>query len=363
MVKMRSCCIVPPTGARISTRFQGVARQNQLLLQIAQRLAHVGNGRCCLLRVLLAQLPLLALDLDRSLGGAGKVDIGLGRSAAKLLLLALQARHPWQRHEALLQQLLQRPQFLDYRPELLLGGLLVGPRLVYILLRLGDLAFQHRKGAEKRAATAFELALVVDLGGLHGRIARQGIDLGREHEALELIDLGHQPGLERECDRLLLAVQLLARGAARLIEAQDDVTLFDDVAVADQDLADDAALQMLHGLAIALDRDNAGRHHRAVDAGQRRPAHQRQHRSENNAVATQQGRPIVRRRLRRTGNQDIVHALVHFVRLASLPPPEPSTTVSVGAPAARTFASRSTICARGPKACTVPAFMIRTSSQ
>jgi hypothetical protein len=103
----------------------------------------------------------------------------------------------------------------------------------------------------------------------------------------------------------------------RGIETDQHLAGLHDVAVLHAQLVDDAAFEVLHGLAVALDADEARRNRRAGERGKGRPAAKAQTKHEKDQEASEDGgtnrrasrhvaeRPVAagRRRFTRSGRR------------------------------------------------------------
>ena len=101
------------------------------------------------------------------------------------------------------------------------------------------------------------------------RLVAAVLELLREDQPVAERLLGQQARLAGLEQVALVADRLEAALRHRPVEADQDLVALDDVALVDQQLVDDAALEVLQGLAVALDPHRALGHGRA---GQRRQA-------------------------------------------------------------------------------------------
>ena len=115
-------------------------------------------------------------------------------------------------------------------------------------------------------------------------IGQRGCDIGpvgigfqrcRNGECSEPGVFSREPRLERP-GRVELLAQRFRRGTRlRGVDPEQDLALFHVLGLLDEDLLDDAALQMLDRLAIALDRDPGRRDGGSIERGQRGPQAER----------------------------------------------------------------------------------------
>src|SRR5262249_12360547 len=136
---------------------------------------------------------------------------------------------------------------------------------------------------------------------------------------------------------------------ARGIEPHNDISLADDVPVADEDFTNDPAFQMLDGLAVGFHRDGGARDHGGVDPRDGGPGAQHQEREDNDPGSEPQHGAIVGRRL---GRSDLL-LTTHDLR----PSIAPSIRVSAGELRSPWIWPRT--CSRAPNAWTAPAFRTR----
>ena len=93
----------------------------------------------------------------------------------------------------------------------------------------------------------------------------------REGDRRAAVALGDLPGLAGDRVPQLSFERCIGGARLGVVEANQWLTLGDGIAILDQDLRDDAALEMLDGLAIALDRDGARCERRALQRRESRP--------------------------------------------------------------------------------------------
>jgi hypothetical protein len=201
-------------------------------------------------------------------------DLRLVHVAAALDLggAALQLEQLGLAGETLLVELADVPELLADQSELLRLGLDLAFDADDLLAVLGDPLLENRNLAGQRLASGLE-----DVGLSFDDLARLGIaaplqQAGGKTDLGQAVALGLETGLQR-VGHHPAAVQELQAGPRRgVVEADQDLSGRDLLALAHQDLADDAALQVLHRLAVAVDADHAGRDGRALQGRQRRPA-------------------------------------------------------------------------------------------
>ena len=132
------------------------------------------------------------------------------------------------------------------------------------LARDGDAALEGR-------AAALEDAFLSGQDLVHlGVVAecRQGC---RKHQPVGVPLLGEQPGFLGGIGAALAFEQGHDGAGFQIVQPHQHLSGFHMVAVAHQDLTHDAAVQVLHRLAVGVRRDDAGRHRRTGQRRQRRP--------------------------------------------------------------------------------------------
>jgi hypothetical protein len=180
-------------------------------------------------------------------------------------------------------------------PRRLVGGVEAGRERGRLRLSLANLLVQRGDLLVERAAVGVEEgALARDvLGGL-------GVaQLGRHDDRRRQRRLGARPRTARlrSAQRVLLQRELGV--GAQVADDEERIAGADALPFADEDLADDAAFLVLHGLAVQLDLDLRRCDHRAGDRRGPRPGRDRRRRSrrgERPPVARTCGRAMARRR-------------------------------------------------------------------
>ena len=152
-----------------------------------------------------------------------------------------------------------------------LGGLALRGEAFDLPLELAGAGLELRLLAGQRLGAAFKQRLLAGQHGLHIRVRRPPHKLVRKLDPGQPEPLGLQPRLPRDGAVILLGQNLQIGAGGGLVEADHDVAGRHPVALADQDLADDAAGLVLHLLGVALDHHIAGRNHRPGERGRRRP--------------------------------------------------------------------------------------------
>ena len=101
------------------------------------------------------------------------------------------------------------------------------------------------------------------------RVAAAGFEVGRELDPIGMGLLGQQPGLAGDQQVALVLQRIAPARRRRAVEADQDLAGLDPIALAHQQVLDDAALEMLHRLVVALGADvavgdgGAGQRHEA----------------------------------------------------------------------------------------------------
>ena len=99
------------------------------------------------------------------------------------------------------------------------------------------------------------------------------------------VELGAQPFLGCAKHDGLLRKHLEFGARLALIEHDDHVAGLDLVALPHSQFLDDAAVEMLHALAVSVDLDDAGRDHRAVERGRDGPCPENAEKQHNDEPA------------------------------------------------------------------------------
>ena len=193
-------------------------------------------------------------------------------AADDLGFAALQGEQPGLAFQALLKQHQHGVGFLTDEPQLEVLGADLTLEADDLLVELGNALAEHRDLAGQGLAPGVEdAALAVDHGD-HLGVGEFGQQPVREHHRVEAVALGGQPRLEGGGGAAAAAQQAQGGAGLGIVEPEQHLAGNHLVAVPNQDLADDAAFEMLHGLALARDADHAGRDGGAFQGRHGRPA-------------------------------------------------------------------------------------------
>ena len=105
----------------------------------------------------------------------------------------------------------------------------------------------------------------------HRGVRGAGVELVGEVDRRQAVALGGEPGRRGARLEVLRLHLVQDRGRERVAQPDQEIACLNAAAFADEDLLDDAALQVLHRLDVAVDADNARRDHRALDRGEQGP--------------------------------------------------------------------------------------------
>src|SRR5215208_6318904 len=319
---------------------------------LALRLAQVLGDLAAQFLIDLQDLQLDLGDFALGLGGRGDELTALAFEAGRV---ALERRHALDLHEVLAPEI---PDPLELLPDqlglALLRRHLTGEALDLLLELRDPLPELCLLAGSRRAAELEQVPLPGHAPGGVG-IARASEELRGKADAVDVVALGLEPseaGLEL-VEALHHDREVRLRN--RLVEPDHDVASLDLIAVADPELADDAAGRMLDLLDVRVDDEAAGRDHGSRQLGRRRkpadPAGEKRH--DRNAPE----QVLADRRFR--GRLHLAHAFAPWVSttLRTVPPP--------GEPCPASAGRRSTLfrtSSLGPKVWAFPSAITRMKS-
>ncbi len=133
--------------------------------------------------------------------------------------------------------------------------------------------------------------------------ARQQV--GRKGGGLAVVSLGAQPRFGGD-----IGVELVLHQGERVlpdsvVEADQDLSRLDDIAVAHQNLTNDAALEVLHRLARSVHHHGAGGDDGGAQRGQRRPQREATERQPDDRPAPADRPAIAHRKGRHGGGREV----------------------------------------------------------
>src|SRR5262249_33117460 len=134
-----------------------------------------------------------------------------------------------------------------------------------LMLELRDLLPDDVALALERGAPAFELAQLAGPYRVDVLAAVEVLQVLWEDEGGAAVELGAQPLLGRAQHDVLLGQHVEFRARLAVVEHDQQIARLDPVALPHAQLLDDAAVEMLHALAIAFDLDDPVRDHGAVE--------------------------------------------------------------------------------------------------
>jgi len=149
---------------------------------------------------------------------------------------------------------------------------------------------------QRRAPRSEQLLLVVHLGA-DQRIAGGGHQVGVKADRGGARLLGKQPALDGALAEVALARCLVVGARHGVVEAEQHLPLLHHLAFAHVDLLDDAARQVLHGLALGVQRHQTGAGHAFVQRRESRPQQEAAESQQQGPQADAGGAPRVGRRL------------------------------------------------------------------
>jgi hypothetical protein len=209
--------------------------------------------------------------LRHGLLGPPDLAAGLLDLAVDPVAIALESAHPRRRDELLLEERHQRLPFGVEACQLRFVGGEAGLAAGDLAARLLEPCGVDAELVAPRAHVIGELdALIGDRGRRFGDIAA-GQQLRRKSYVVGVIALGGEAGILRQRGVELLAEQVRIGLRLHRLQPEQDLALLDRLRLAHQDLPHDAAFEMLHRLALALDRDPPRRHHGPAQGRERRP--------------------------------------------------------------------------------------------
>jgi hypothetical protein len=130
-------------------------------------------------------------------------------------------------------------------------------------------------GLQRQPPRLEQLLLRLHMQAHHGVAAlRLDVRMKTQHRLARL--LGQQARLGRAQRQVVLADRLKVGTRRRLLEHHQHIALAHHRALLHQHLAHDAALQMLHRLALGIDGHHTGRRYAFINGSQRRPQQQAQ---------------------------------------------------------------------------------------
>jgi len=206
-------------------------------------------------------------------------ELRLVLAAARLELgdAPLQAEEPRLRHVALREQRLVRRLLLALQLDRRGVGCELFLACADLALGFPDLGAEERDlVVERLAARAEERRLALQHLG-HARIARARLELAWKRDLRRPALLGGEAGALGELHVELRLDELVAGVDADVLEHDQRLACLHLRPIANQDFPDDAALLVLHGLAVHVDLHHAGGDRRAAERGEGRPARQREH--------------------------------------------------------------------------------------
>nr|WP_051045307.1 hypothetical protein [Tistrella mobilis] len=248
--------------------FQPGRQVEELFLGLAQLLGHFG------LALALDLIDLQAGLADR-LAGAGGIGLVLSPLAVERGGGTLQRQHPGLGREALfverpgaLQFVADQRQLTGIGRGLGLEALDLGAQLHDALLQDVDLVTARTgPGGENPFLTMNQL---VDFFAL----AQPCGDVGGKDDRVQPVALGDEPGFQDlQCVDLLGQDRDLGREFG-VVQAEQQLTRLHPIAFTHRQFGDDAAIAVLHGLAVVFHHHHAGGDRGAVERGESGPAAQ-----------------------------------------------------------------------------------------
>ncbi len=248
-------------------------------------------------RDVLLEFLLLGLDLKFNVGNAvgrlGLIDIIAPENAFKPRLLAFERIPARLFDKSPLGQRIYIDKLVGDESELLLGRGTLD-------LQSFDLVPQDRFAIPKNGGLVIERSPPLREGGaLILQNLTDALDIAAAQKILGEDDLRRPIALGKQTRRLCpqrigLVLQNIEIGLRlRVVETEEDVSLADLGALARVDLADDAALEMLHKLKTRFVRHRTRRHDSAVDLGPRSPGADTPKAGEHDNIAKQCNRLVI----------------------------------------------------------------------
>ena len=185
---------------------------------------------------------------------------------------ALKLQHSRPCDQALVKQAGEALLLVDDRCQLLLVGRLLALAADDQFLELVDAPGENLLLPLERIAAAGEFLLLARHGGLRRRIVGLIGEFRRKVDGRAAAELCRQARFDRLEQRVLLRQHIDLGADIGVIERQQHVTGGNMVALLDSQLLDDAAVEMLHALAVALHLDHGVADDRPVEGCGDRPA-------------------------------------------------------------------------------------------